>query len=282
MIDLHTHSTFSDGSLTPADLARKGLASGLSALALTDHDSLNGIPEFLDTCRVIGLRGIPGVEISAEFGPGTFHMLGYFLTPGQVELDHVLASIRGGREDRNLLILRKLNDLGLKLTWEEVAAFAGEDVVGRPHFAQAMQARGYVKSKQEAFDRYLAKGQPAYLDRLRLSPEESLRVIRQAGGIAVLAHPATLQYGKSQLRAYVENLCTLGLAGIETYYSEHSPEQQAQYLQLAQELGLVVTGGSDFHGDTNPNIMLGRGFGQLAVPDELIPIFYAKAGRQLE
>lgn len=279
MIDLHVHSTFSDGSLTPAQLVEMAVTQGVTALALTDHDTLGGLPQFEEACRARGLEGIPGVEISIEFSPGTLHVLGYFADPGNAPFADALEDLRDGRASRNQKILQKLNELGCALTWEEVAAFAGEDVVGRPHFAQAMIAKGFVKTKEDAFDRYLAKGKPAYLDRIRLTASDSIRLIHGAGGIAVLAHPATLKVSRAELRRIVAELAAAGLDGIEAWYSEHTQDQQKAFAQLAGELGLILTGGSDFHGATNPEIRMGRGFGNLDVPDQLLEALYARAGR---
>jgi predicted metal-dependent phosphoesterase TrpH len=281
MIDLHTHSTFSDGTLTPEALVEAASGIGLAALALTDHDCTDGHERFLAACAKTGMKGIGGVEISANVKEGTLHMLGYFLDGSNPEISRVLGEIRDGRRLRNERILDRLNGMGLKLDWEEVEALAGEDVVGRPHFAQAMVARGYVTDKTDAFDRYLAKGQPAYVDRFRLSPEDSIAAIRGAGGVAVLAHPFTLGVSDRALRGAILKLKDAGLGGIEAYYSEYTPEQQALYLRLAKETGLAVTGGSDFHGDMNPSVRLGVGFGGLRVPDELAGKLAELAGVRL-
>jgi predicted metal-dependent phosphoesterase TrpH len=279
MIDLHTHSTFSDGSLTPAELAAEGARVGLKALALTDHDNLQGVPAFLEACRQHGLQGIGGVEISLEAGPGTMHLLGYFVDPKHPGLCEALGRILEGREDRNQLILKRLNELGYPLTWDEVAQYAGEDVVGRPHFAQALVARGLVKDKDAAFERLLAKGKPAYVDRFRLAPAEALRLLRAAGGVPALAHPFTLNLSNAKLRELVAELRGLGLEALEAYYSEHSPDLQARYCAMARELDLAVTGGSDFHGSMNPGVKLGIGFGGLRVPDELVEPLHARIPR---
>ena len=158
----------------------------------------------------------------------------------------------------------------MKLSWDEVRAFAGEDVVGRPHFAQAMMARGYVLTKDEAFEKYLGKGKAGYAERRRLTPEDSIRLIRDAGGVAVLAHPFTLGLTPPDLRKLVGQLKDWGLGGIEVYYSEHTSDMERQYRDLAHDFGLVSTGGSDFHGALSPDIKLGRGFGSLRVPDEVV------------
>ena len=270
MIDLHTHSTFSDGSCTPEQLAELAGKIGLTAVALTDHDCTDGVARFLAASEKQKIRGIAGVEISADVRKGSLHILGYFLDPGNSSLRTTLRQIRNGREIRNKAILEKINALGFKLTWDEVASLAGEDVVGRPHFAQAMLARGYVAKREQAFDLYLGKGKPGYADRFRLSPADSIAVIREAGGVAVLSHPFTLGLGKEALRQYVADLADKGLQGIEAYYSEHTPEQTHQYLALAEDCRLVATGGSDFHGESNPAIKLGTGFGKLSVPDSIM------------
>jgi predicted metal-dependent phosphoesterase TrpH len=276
MIDLHIHSTFSDGSLTPAELAEEAVRAGLSAVALTDHDSLGGVEPFLAACIEARVKGLSGVEISVEHSPGTMHMLAYLMDPRHAELARALIGLREGREERNRRILEALNRLGIALTWEEVTRFAAEDVVGRPHFAQALVARGVVESPREAFDRYLAKGRPAYVDRYRLTARTSIELIRRAGGVATLAHPSTLERSRRDLRRLVTQLKDWGLEGIEAYYSEHSPAQQEEYLGLAQDFDLVPTGGSDFHGALNPDIRLGYGFGNLRVPDEIVDRLHAR------
>ncbi|MBN2301715.1 MAG: PHP domain-containing protein [Lentisphaerae bacterium] len=270
MIDLHTHSTFSDGSFTPEELVDMAKKTGLTAMALTDHDCTDGLPRFLAACNSAGIQGVRGVEISAEVEKGTMHILGYAFEPDDANLEGMLKRIRNGREDRNRKIILKLNELGCNISWEEVAGYAGEDVVGRPHFAQALVANGFVESKQSAFDRFLAKGRPAYVDRFRQKPSESIAAIVDAGGIAVLAHPFTLELGLRQLRTLIAEMTEDGLGGIEVYYAEHSPEQIKQYHDLAEEFGLVATGGSDFHGEANPAIRLGCGFGSLHVPDTVL------------
>jgi len=270
LIDLHSHSTFSDGSLTPEALARKAAEIGLTAMALTDHDCTSGVPRFMAACASHGIEGIPGVEISADVKKGTLHVLGYLIEVGHERLESVLVRIRQGREIRNREILDKLQRLGMSLSWEDVASLADEEVVGRPHFAQALKAKGYVKSKEDAFERYLAKGKPAYADRFRLSPQDSIAALHAAGGLAVLAHPFTLDADRKGLREIVAGLKEAGLDGVEAYYSEHSPEQTQQYVAVARDLDLVAVGGSDFHGDANPAIRLGRGFGSLNVPDDVV------------
>jgi len=267
MIDLHSHSTFSDGSLTPAELARRAHDGGLTALALTDHDTTDGIPEFLNACGEYGLVGVPGVEISVDVPKGTMHLLGYFIDCKNSSLETVLKRIRSGRVERNDEIVAKLRGLGFNITIDDVKTFASEDVVGRPHFAMAMVKKGYVASKEAAFNLYLGKGKPAYAERYRMSELDSMGAILDAGGVPVLAHPSTMDLGRKDLKKCVEELAGKGLKGIEVYYSEHNVDQVEEYEALAKEFGLVATGGSDFHGQLNPKIELGRGFGNLKIDD---------------
>lgn len=270
MIDLHMHSTFSDGTFTPEDLVEEAVGLGLSAIALTDHDNTAGLPRFLAAARGRSIRAVPGVEISADFKPGTMHMLGYFIPHDDPELNRRLAWIREGRDLRNREMLEKLNKLGFALTWDEVKAFAGEDVVGRPHFAKAMLAKGYASNWDEVFDKYLGKGKAAYAERKRLSALDAVRLIRAAKGVPVLAHPFTLEIPYRDLRKLATELRDEGLQGVEVYFPEHSAEVQQQYAALAKELGLVATGGTDFHGAMTPDLKMGSGFGGLKVPDDIV------------
>lgn len=267
MIDLHFHSSFSDGDLQPVELAHAAAERGLYAAALTDHDTVDGVQAFVDAAREAGLKAVGGLEISADWRPGTLHMLGYGIDPEHKALNDALAWMRGGREERNIEILHKLAELNCPLTLEEVRAEIGEQVIGRPHIALAMVKKGYVKNKEQAFKRYLSKGSKAYIDRRRLSPKDSIECIRAAGGAPVLAHPVTLGLSHTKLRAAVQELKALGLAGLEVYYPEHSPKQVDKLRNLALEEGLLMTGGSDFHGRLNPAVSLGTGFGPLKTPN---------------
>jgi len=271
MIDLHMHSMFSDGSDTPEALVAIGAEAGLRAMSLTDHDNVRGAESFLQACRRRRMTGLTGVEISAEVPSGTLHILGYGIDPTHADLLKNLSRVLDGREWRNEQILKKLNDLGLILTWAEVAALAGDDVVGRPHFARAMQSRGYVANTQEAFDKYLAKGAPAYVDRFRLFPADGIRLIRAAGGLPVIAHPFTWIADPDAIEPALAELVAQGLGGIEAYYPEHGNELTIAYLRLARKLRVVVTGGTDYHGAAKPDVAVGRAGGQFAVPDDLLP-----------
>lgn len=269
MIDLHMHSTMSDGSLSPEALAGACAKADLTAAALTDHDTLAGTRRFLRACEAAGLTGIAGVELSAEFGPGTMHLLGYVPEAAIDPLQAALLRVQESRGERNDQILAALDGLGCHVPQEEVLAIAGDGVVGRPHIAAIMQRHGYVSSREEAFRRYLGKGCPAYRDRYRLSSNACISLLHEHGGVAVLAHPFTLQVSASRLAHLLDDLVADGLDGVEVLYPEHHLERRRLFGRLAQKRGLLETGGSDFHGDLNPAISLGRGFGCLVVPDSM-------------
>jgi hypothetical protein len=273
MIDLHLHSINSDGSDTPQELVSKAAAAGVSAIALTDHDTLDGVEDFLSACRENGMTGIGGLEINVDAGEdqGEMHILGYGVDPCHPEVEKSLERIVNARVQRNSQVVEKLDGLGLKLDWAKIEEQAGPGTVGRPHIAQAMIERGYVASVSEAFERYLANGRPAYVDRYRMFPEEAIDMIRAAGGIAVLAHPFSWKSDERDLGAGVRALKALGLGGIEAYYSEYDSAQTVALVRLAMQLEFLITGGSDYHGLAKPDIVIGRGLGRLHVPDSCLP-----------
>lgn len=259
LIDLHTHSNASDGSLPPREVVRLAAERGLKAVALTDHDTIDGLPEAVAAGAEMGIEVIPGVEISAKHESGSMHILGYFLNYEDAMLGQRLAVLKLARKDRNPRIVAKLNALGIPLTLEQVEAISGRGQMGRPHIARVLYEGGYVRSLQEAFDIYLGNEGKAYVSKFRFPPEEAMAMIRDAGGVPVLSHPFTLNlHNHLKLKLLLEELKSLGLAGVEVFYPEHSPEQEALYLRLAKELRLLVTGGSDFHGANKPEVDLGR------------------------
>ncbi|MBM4294229.1 MAG: PHP domain-containing protein [Deltaproteobacteria bacterium] len=259
LIDLHAHSTASDGSYAPAEVVRLAKEGGLTAIALTDHDTIDGIPEAMAAGDKWGVEVIPGVEISAHFPGGSMHVLGYFIDYTNGLLDERLAVLKQARLDRNPQIIAKLNALGIPLTMEQVVKVSGGGQVGRPHIARALWEAGYVSNIQDAFDKFLRSGAPAHVNKFRFPPREAINMIREAGGVPVLSHPFTLGLGSAYaLKNTLLELKGLGLAGIEVFYSEHSREQEALYLKLARELGLLVTGGSDFHGLNKPEVVFGK------------------------
>ncbi len=265
--DLHTHSTASDGTASPRQVVRLAKQAGLRAVALTDHDTLAGIPDAADEARHLGVELVPGCEISLDGVPGTFHMVGLGVDPADAVLGGRLDFVRIGRESRNAEILGKLVALGHGITMEEVAAEAGGDVIGRPHFARVLVKRGVVKDFKEAFDRFLGKGRQAYADRERLPLPEAIDAIHGAGGSAVLAHPYTVaHHDPAVYEAWLVEMAAAGLDGIETLYTEHSSRDVEHYRGLARRCGLLESGGSDFHGDNKANTDVGSGKGGLRIP----------------
>ena len=258
-IDLHTHSNCSDGSLSPRELVRLAKERGLRAIALTDHDTVAGVTEAVRAGKELGVEVIPGVEISAQHPPGTMHILGYCISPSQPELLEALKKLQKVRAARNPKIIERLQALGLEITTAEVLKLSSGQV-GRPHIAKALVNRGYVSSIDEAFSRYLQKGAVAYVEKFRFSPREAIALIRGAGGLAILAHPFTLGITKPrELTLLVKELREMGLAGLEVFYPDHSKEMVVLYQDISKKLGLVCTGGSDFHGNLRDHSYLGNG-----------------------
>ncbi len=274
-IDLHIHSTASDGSLSPLEILTLAQKLNLGAIAITDHDTIKGSKDALACGIPPSVKFLTGVEISASpppffHCPGSFHILGYAINIDDPVLNHTLALLQDSRKNRNPLILELLNRMGVELTLEEVLNEVGECQVGRPHIASLMLKKGFVQSIGEAFDNYLAKGKPAYVDKYRIDCARAIEIILDAGGIPVLAHPFLLQIKNDEvLEDLIITLSKIGLKGIEVYYPEHSPERIAHYAVLANRHGLLMTGGTDFHGSITPEIKMGSGKGNLFIPYEL-------------
>lgn len=281
-IDLHCHSTASDGRLTPKELVALAKQQNLTALALTDHDTVAGLGMFHEAGRAAGVETISGVEVSAQFAKGTMHIVGLFVDPSSQALRAFLRQLSDGRKIRNPQIIRRLNELGMAITMEEVEQEAGlidtsvgggaiDKSVGRPHIAAVLIKKGFVKTKQEAFDKYLAKGRSAYVTRFAVSPEDSIAQIHSADGLAILAHPPYLKAENEQeLDGIVKDLKSKGLDGLEVYYSTHSPTETEMCWRLSQKYDLCPAGGSDFHGEVgrgNASVELGTGVNKnLAMP----------------
>jgi predicted metal-dependent phosphoesterase TrpH len=269
-VDLHVHTSFSDGTLTPREVVREARAKGLSALAITDHDTLDGLEEAKRAGELFGIMVIPGVEISVDLGEGrSSHLLGYGLDGKWNSFGDFLGKMRLSRVERNRAILEKLRSLGLALDPKEITDEADEARIGRPHIAQAMVRKGYVRSVDEAFARYLARGAKAYIPRRRPSCTEAMEAIREAGGVPVLAHPHTVGIeGLAELEMCIGKLVREGLAGVEVLYPD-APFAIRKFLSdLCERWGLLKTGGSDFHGGLKPEVHLGFGRGDLRVPLE--------------
>lgn len=266
-IDLHAHTTASDGDHSPTQLVAHAAELGLAAIGVTDHDTIDGVAEALEAGKRYGIEVIPGVELSVQISHGQFHLLGYLIDPKAGELAGRLRQLRENRNRRNRLMIEKLQGLGLDISLEEVSAIAGGEVVARPHFARALLAKGYVSTTQEAFDRYLADGAAGHIHKDKLNADEAIALVHSAGGLAILAHPNNLKRDEAETAEEIARMQSLGLDGIEARYSRHTPEDTARYLALAEQRGLLTTGGSDFHGPTvKPNIYLGHVEGENAAP----------------
>ena len=271
MIDLHAHSTYSDGTLTPSALVELAAQVGLSAVAITDHDSVDGVDEALLAGDELGVEVLPGVEINLEHSQMTVDLLGYF--PGEppgAELRRTLTELRHYRDVRNAQILERLRELGYPIDPQELAEIAGSGAAGRPHIGEAMRRRGYVSSITEAFERFLRRGAPAFVDRRRLSLSAAVRLIRGADGLAAIAHPGIIRTDEAGLARLVGEARRCGVGGLECFYPEHDARTVARCLGLAALNGLVPTGGSDFHGETKPDVHLGRANDGRPVPDAVL------------
>lgn len=245
-LDLHTHSTASDGLLSPAQLVALAVERGLQALALTDHDTIAGILEASAAAQAAALRFIPGMELSTHVAAGEVHMLGYFIDPTDPTLRDALAQFRAARAGRAETMVERLSAAGAPITLARVHAFAGGGSIGRPHVARALIEAGHATSLNEAFERWLVRGRPGYVERFRLTPPEAIRLIRAARGVPVLAHPHSVD----DLPKLLPELLTAGLAGLECYYGDYDEPRKREYLALARRHGLVPTGGTDYHGGT--------------------------------
>lgn len=264
-IDLHTHSNISDGSLSPAALVRLAADSGLAAVALTDHDEVDGIAEAVAEGARCGVEVVPGVELSAQW-EGECHILGYYPDTASPRLAAALRRVRQTRRQRMEQTSELLGRAGVPVSLEEARAFAEGAMLCRAHFAKAMVQKGYVGSVREAFARYLSPGRPGYSSIERISPAEAVQLIRQAGGCAFAAHLYQLGLEDEALFAFLKTLKEAGLNGVEGYYTEYTPDMQRRYQRMAARLDLRLSGGSDFHGAMKPTIALGTGHGDLRVP----------------
>lgn len=266
IIDLHLHSTASDGSLGPAELMEVAARAGVSCVALTDHDSTAGLKEAAAVAASAGMDFIPGIELGCSTEYGQVDVLGYYVPLDDAAFEKRLQGLRAARGRRNMLILGKLDELGLHVSPEELEAEA-ESTAGRPHIAAIMMKKGYVKSIREAFERFLGEGKSAYVPKEDFSPEEAVRLLVSVGAVPVIAHPMLIHAPWEWLDALVGRLSECGLGGLEAYHSEHDGRGVRNIVGLAQKYGLIVTGGSDFHGTAKPHISVGRGRGSLVVPE---------------
>jgi predicted metal-dependent phosphoesterase TrpH len=274
-IDLHIHSTASDGTLTPAEILNQAQNLNLAAIAITDHDTLDGSKDALSIGIPPSVKFLTGIEISSEPPlsvslAGSFHILGYAVDVNHPRLNHTLSMLKDSRNNRNPKILKRLSRLGVEIALDEVRNLAGDSQMGRPHIARLMVEKGYVPNIDAAFDEYLGNGKPAYVDRFRFGCEDTIKIILDAGGVPVLAHPLLLGIKENdKLENLIAVLKEMGLRGIEVYYPEHTKHFIAYYSRLANRYDLLITGGTDFHGDVKPEIKMGFGNGDFFVPYEL-------------
>ncbi|MBI5833732.1 MAG: PHP domain-containing protein [Armatimonadetes bacterium] len=268
MIDLHSHTVCSDGTLTPAELVAAAAAAGLRALAITDHDNVDAYDRLPDDRQDVEI--IVGVELSLTWARGNLHLLGYHIDPHHAGLRTVLAQLQAARRVRNVTMVERLNAAGFAVTMEQLDRLAGGEQIGRPHMAQAMVELGAVSSIYQAFERYLADDSPLYVPREDLSPGDAIELVHAAGGAAVLAHPCQTRLSPADLADTLSRWVARGLDGLEVYYPQHTPRQRRLYRDLATRWRLAITVGSDFHGATKPGVRLGQVPGRVPDDDEVL------------
>lgn len=270
-IDLHSHSTLSDGSATPTELVQQAAQIGLSAIALTDHDTIQGIEEAQSEADRIGIELIPGTELSLQYPNGGMHLVVLWLQPGLGPLQDRLSGLRLGRTARNQIICDELTRLGMPITLEEVAVEGGDGTVGRPHIANVMVAKGYAPDIRTAFDLWLGNTGPAYVSRQTLTPEEGISLAVESGAVPILSHPHTLGINRAEEMAnLLDELKRYGLLGLEAVYPSYRQHERDGYSDLARRFGLIPSGGSDYHGSYKIGLELGTGYGDLVVPDRIL------------
>jgi predicted metal-dependent phosphoesterase TrpH len=294
VIDLHTHSTFSDGSEPPERICEMAAAAGCSAVALTDHDSLAGIPRAAEAARAVGLRLVPGCEVSCKSPvsrtssastsagavTGSIHVLVYFVEDPESPLGLELEALRKDRAERNHRLAARLEELGVAIDYDKlVADFGGEEGLGRPHFARALVRAGAAADFDDAFDRWLAEGRPAYVPKARITVAEAAGLAEASGGVAVLAHPISLGLDPGPLEQLVAQLAETGLGGLEAIYGRYGADERKRLSGIADRTGLVATGGSDYHGSFKPDLEVGTGLGDLAVPEAVLDALDARRPR---
>lgn len=277
-IDLHTHSCMSDGELTPAALVRHAKNSGLAAVAVSDHDSVDGVREAMQEGEAIGIEVVPAVELSAK-SKTELHILGYYIDIDHPYLKDKMEEALLVRTKRTEQTCANLVTLGFDVTVEEARALAPAGIIGRAHFARLLADKGYTRSVQEAFELYLSSGKPAYSNEQKLTAEDCVTMIKKAGGAAFVAHPHLTKMSDEQLEPFLLELKECGLDGIEGYYSEYTPAQQEHYQAMAKKLGLTICGGTDFHGAMKPHIAIGKGDGTMHIPYSVLEGVRACLGR---
>ena len=269
--DFHSHTNASDGRLTPTQLVELAVKMGVTTLAVTDHDSTEGLAEAqAAAARHPDFTLVPGIEISTDIPGAEVHILGYFPAYEDADFQRTLADLRHARRDRGRMMVEKLRRLGMEIRWERVEEFAGEGAVGRPHVAQALLEKGYISSFQEAFDRYIGRNGPAYAERLKLTPVEAVEILARVGALTVLAHPSTL----ANLDELIRQLKAAGLVGIEVYYQDYDKATRDRLARTAERHGLLKVGGSDYHGLGGSRE---RMLGDIPFPDQEVDAFLERA-----
>lgn len=262
-IDLHTHSTASDGTLTPSELVAQAAAMGLRAMALTDHDTIQGLPEACAAGRAWKIEVIGGCELSVNFPKGSMHILGLWLPLRPIRLQASLDTLTRLRKTRNETIIHNLNSHGVAITYDELERAAAGGTIGRPHIAQLLVSKGHALDMRDAFASWLRPGTKGYAPKEKFDPRQAIELLKAEGGTVILAHPCTLHLDEGGLENVLRELKGWGLDGMEVYYSMHTQAQTTVYADLCRRLDLLESAGSDFHGDNKPNIALGRGKGGL-------------------
>ena len=270
MIDLHLHSTHSDGTMTPSELVKKAAHIGLSAISITDHDTVSGTEEALSEGGACSVEVIPGLEISVKHKGLTLHLLGYNFNWLDEQLVKILDRLQAAREDRNLKIIKKFQAMGINITEQDLKNESGTGVAGRPHFARLLVKAGLVRNNEQAFSQYLKAGRCAYAPRFVLDTQDAIKILHDAGGIAVLAHPMQLPCSFSELSMMINELKQLGMDGLETYYPTQRGQAGKKIRALAQKYQLLETGGSDYHGDIRIGTSMAGGSKKFLVPEKLL------------
>lgn len=268
-VDLHTHSTFSDGSDSPTELVDKAKLIGLSAIALTDHDTVNGLSEFNVAGKANGIEVIDGIELSTYFDNVSVHIVGLFIDKDSDILNSTLENLRKTRIERNLKIIERFKERNIIIDYDEMLELYPVSVLTRAHFADYLVGKGFAKTRNEIFERYIGDGKPCYVDREKFSSNDAIELIHKAGGLAVFAHPMLCKVGQETLDLMVRSMSEAGLDAIEGLYSTYNTSNEKEVAKLANRYGLLLSGGSDYHGRNKPDIHLGCGRGRLNVPYEI-------------
>ena len=269
-IDLHVHSTYSDGTLTPNELVTRAKQFGLSSIALTDHDTIEGVEEAVNAGLENDLEIIPGVELSTEYMGKEIHIVGLFIDYTDENFKKELENLRNTRDNRNILLCKRFKDAGFDISYEEMLELYPDAVLTRAHFADILMKKGYVKSRNEAFDRYIGDRCPFYIKREKMEPATAIELIHNVSGVAILAHPVLYHLGKEQMNKLMDYLCANGIDGLEAIYSTYTLGDELEMKRIAKEHNLLISGGSDYHGGNKPDIEIGKGRGKLFVPYEIL------------